>query len=164
MRLRIVQALAGRNLTPLELVEELGDVPQATLYRHVNRLEDGGLLQIVEERQVRGGVERTYGLVEGATTLAGDDLADADTATHLAYFATFTGSLLASWARYLGDGEPPDLEADGAGYRQVPLWLSDDEYAAFLADLGAVVARAYAHEPTPERRRRLLTTIVHPDG
>ena len=38
VRMRILQNLATRNLTPLQLAEELVNVPQATLYRHLNKL------------------------------------------------------------------------------------------------------------------------------
>lgn len=33
VRLRVVQALLGQEMTPQQLVDALGDVPQATLYR-----------------------------------------------------------------------------------------------------------------------------------
>ena len=41
VRLRIVQALVGSPMTPLHLKEQLGDVPQATLYRHLSQLFEG---------------------------------------------------------------------------------------------------------------------------
>src|SRR5690348_17278201 len=62
VRMRILQNLATRNLTPLQLAEELVNVPQATLYRHLNKLVEAGVLLVVEERPVRGTVEKVYGL------------------------------------------------------------------------------------------------------
>ena len=50
VRLRIVQALLPRRqLTAQEIGRHLGDVPQATLYRHLNKLLDGGIIEIVHE-------------------------------------------------------------------------------------------------------------------
>lgn len=161
IRLRIVQALAGRPATPLELKERLGDVAQATLYRHLNQLADGGLVEVVDERPVRGGVERTYGLIDGATALGPDDLADADRDDHLRYFTTFVGALISDFAAYL-DGDGADVGRDGVGYRQAPLWLDDEEFAALIADLQAVVQPLLDNEPRAGRRRRLLSTIVMP--
>jgi len=61
VRLRIVQAFLGdRALTTGELRAELPDVPPASLYRHIARLVDAGVLGVVSERRVRGAVERTY--------------------------------------------------------------------------------------------------------
>ena len=43
----------GAPETAQQLSEELQDVPQATLYRHLNKLEHAGVLVVAEERQVR---------------------------------------------------------------------------------------------------------------
>lgn len=162
IRLRIVQTLAGAQLTPLQVRERLGDVPQATLYRHLKQLADGGLIEVVEERQVRGGVERTYGLVDDAVTLGGEDLGSATPDEHFRYFATFVGTLLADFATYL-DGGDPALGADRVGYRQVPLWLTDEELDSLVDTLRRAVEHHVGNEPAQGRRRRLLTTIVMPD-
>lgn len=162
IRLRIVQALAGARLTPLQVKDRLGDVPQATLYRHLNQLADHGLIEVVDERQVRGSVERTYALVTGATALGDDDLESATPEDHFRYFATFLGTLLNDYASYLDSGNPT-LDADRVGYRQVPLWLTDAEIDALVGAMRSVVDEAVGNEPGPGRRRRLLTTIVMPD-
>jgi len=161
IRLRIVQALLGRPMTPLLLKEYLGDVAQATLYRHLNQLADSGLLEVVEERRVRGGVERTYGVVDSAASLSGADLETATEEDHLRYFVTFVGTLLADFASYL-DASELDLAADRAGYRQAPLWLTDEEVDAMVAKMSLAVQEHLSNEPAPGRRRRLLTTIMMP--
>ena len=60
VRLRIVQAFLGdRALTTAQLAAELGDVPHASLYRHVSLLAKAGVLHVVAERRVRAVVEHT---------------------------------------------------------------------------------------------------------
>src|SRR5688572_10686821 len=59
VRLRILMALAGNDMTTQELTRLVGDVPASSIYRHVNRLIAGGLIEVVAERQVRGTVEKT---------------------------------------------------------------------------------------------------------
>ncbi|MFK8025256.1 MAG: helix-turn-helix domain-containing protein [Ilumatobacter sp.] len=162
IRLRIVQALAGTRLTPLQIKERLGDVPQATLYRHLNQLADNGLIEVVGERPARGSVERTYALVTGATALSDHDFSDATPDEHFRYFATFLGTLLDSYAAYLNAGEPA-LGDDRVGYRQVPLWLTDAELDDMIEAMRSAIEEHEENEPAPGRRRRLLTTIVMPD-
>jgi DNA-binding transcriptional ArsR family regulator len=163
IRLRIVQALVGRPMTPLQLREALGDVAQATLYRHVNHLVEGGLIEVVDERPVRGGVERTYGVVSTAVSLGEEDLGSATAEDHFRYFATFTGTLLADFSAYLESSEL-DLSGDRVGYRQIPLWLTDQELDAMVSDMAQVVQRRLKNGPSPGRRRRLLSTIIMPSG
>ena len=162
IRLRIVQALVGAPMTPLQLKDRLGDVAQATLYRHINQLADGGLLEVVAERPIRGGVERTYGVATASVALGDSELESATTDDHFRYFATFVGTLLADFAAYLDSGEPA-LSADRVGYRQVPLWLTDEEFDALVARMTTAVQEHVDNKPAPGRRRRLLSTIVVPD-
>src|SRR5215831_1697445 len=55
VRLRILQTFLGdRTLTTSDLQAELPDVPPASLYRHVGKLVDAGVLAVVSERRVRG--------------------------------------------------------------------------------------------------------------
>jgi DNA-binding transcriptional ArsR family regulator len=162
VRLRIVQALVGgRRLSPAELARELGDVPPATLYRHVNALADGGVLAVAGERAARGTPERVFALVEGAASLGAEDLAAATPSDHLRYFTIFVAGLIGDFGRYLGR-ERVDFVADGVGYRQIPLELTDEEFAALVGRLDAAFAPALGNAPAPGRRRRLFTTVVVP--
>ncbi|MGH1491025.1 MAG: helix-turn-helix domain-containing protein [Acidimicrobiales bacterium] len=174
IRLRIVQALVNQPLTPAGLSELLGDVAPATLYRHINQLHAGGLIEVVEQRQVRGGTERTFGVVQGAGSLDEADLDGVGSDEHFRYFATFVGTLLGDYAAYLRNAESetqadlqanfqPDFEADGVGYRQVALWLDDEEFEELTNELRAALASRLDRQPAPGRRRRLVTSILMPD-
>ena len=48
--------------TAKQLADIYTDIPQATLYRHLKKMLSDGILQVVEETQVRGTVEKTYSL------------------------------------------------------------------------------------------------------
>ncbi len=162
-RMRIIGALAGgRRLTPQQLSERLDGVPLPSLYRHLGKLVDAGILVVVDERRVRGAVERTYGLSESQGSVSADELAQAGRDDHLRYFTTFLASLLDDFARYL-EQDTVDLVRDGVGYRQAPLYLTDEEFREVVAEIGAVLGRALTHEPGPGRRRRTFSTIVLPE-
>ncbi|WP_298455711.1 helix-turn-helix domain-containing protein [uncultured Cellulomonas sp.] len=165
VRLRIAQAfLGGRTLTTGDLRVELPDVAAATLYRQVTALVDGGVLEVAEERRVRGAVERTYRLRAGAASVDADEAATMTVEEHRRAFLTFVAGLLGGFDRYLdGEGEePPDLGRDGVGYRQRALYLTDDELRELLADLTAVLAPRIAHAPGEGRTRRLFSTVLVP--
>ena len=74
VRLRSVLSVAGRAKTSRAIQDDLDDIPQATLYRHINRLVEAEVLEVVDEQQVRGGVERTLALAEDAGSLAPADI------------------------------------------------------------------------------------------
>lgn len=160
VRLRIVQRFLGdRSLTTADLRAELPDVPVASLYRHVARLVDGGVLEVVAERQVRGAVERTYTLARGV--VEPQAMRALSREEHRAAFLTFLGSLAADFDRYLSQPAIDPL-TDRIGYRQVGLHLTDDEVDEVVAQLGAVLAPYLGRTPSPGSRLRILSTVLLP--
>jgi hypothetical protein len=139
-------------------------VPPATLYRQVAALLDGGVLRVVAERQLRGTVERTYRLVQEATSVDVDELRSMTPDAHRRGFLTFVAGLLAGFDRYLdacGDADGRvDFVADRTGYRTAVMHLSDAEVDDLLAELGEVFARYRDTPPAPGRARRAISTVL----
>jgi DNA-binding transcriptional ArsR family regulator len=162
VRLRIIQALLGdRALTTSDLRSELGDVPPASLYRHVARLVNAGVLSIVAERRVRGTLERTYVLRVAAASINLDEVARMTRQDHRNAFMAFVAGLLGDIDRYLSRDDFDPIR-DGASFRIAGLWLDDAEFAEFLRDTLRVIQPRLANAPKPGRRRRILGTVLLP--
>jgi hypothetical protein len=160
VRLRIVQAFLGdRALTTSQLAAELSDVPAASLYRHVARLVNAEVLQVVAERRVRGALERTYILRVAAAAMGPQEIASMTAEDHRQAFMAFVAGLLADADRYL---QRPGFDPlrDQVGYRLAGLWLDDAEYAELLRDLALVLQPRVANAPRPGRHRRILATVL----
>ena len=156
VRMRIVHALRGRELTTGQLCELLPDVSKAMVYRHVEALTTGEVLEVAEERRVRGAVERTYRLHKaeiGTEDLTVDD--------YRRGFDLALATLLAEFTAYL-DRDGVDPTADLVGFRQHAIWLSRPELEQMIADLRAVIAPRLAHEPAANRARYLLSPVLFP--
>lgn len=162
VRMRIVQAFLGdRELTTGELRSELPDVATATLYRQVTAMVDGDVLQVTDERRVRGAVERTYRLRAGAASVGAEAASTMTADDHRRAFLTFVAGLLGDLDRYLDAGDV-DPARDGVGYRQHALYLTDDELAALVTDLRTVVEPRLAYQPDADRTRRFFSTVLMP--
>jgi predicted ArsR family transcriptional regulator len=65
LRVSILEVLtidSGRTLSPKDLSIEL-QAPLSTVNYHVTELRDSNLVEVVDERQVRGAIEHFYRLV-----------------------------------------------------------------------------------------------------
>nr|WP_225312155.1 hypothetical protein [Microbispora cellulosiformans] len=124
-------------------------------------LVEGEIIEIVAERKVRGTFERSYRLRTANATVTAEDAAGLGADDHRQAFMTFVASLLADFDRYL-DRDDFDLGRDGVGYRQVAMYLSDEEFREFLQDLAAVLRPRLANQPAPGRVRRIHSTVVMP--
>ena len=64
VRMRIISTLFKRRLTTQQIGRALPEVAQATLYRHLSRLMQAGVVAVVALRPVRGVTEKVYALAE----------------------------------------------------------------------------------------------------
>lgn len=162
VRLRILQAfLGGRSLTTSELAAELADIPAASLYRHVARFVDAGVLTVVAERRVRGAVERTYELRLAAARVGPAELAGMTADDHRQAFMAYVAGLLGDFDRYLDRGDT-DLVRDGVTYSLIALWLDDREYADLHARIADMFAPLHANQPGLGRKRRIIGSVFLP--
>ena len=162
IRLRIVEAFLGdRALTTAELQTDFPDVPATSLYRHVARLVDAGVLSVVAERRVRGAVERTYVLRAAAARLNPDEITKMTPEEHRQTFLAFIAGLVGDFDRYLAQGDVDPVH-DGVTFNLAAMWLTDTELIELARELYAVLQPRLAHAPDPGRKRQLLATVLLP--
>lgn len=161
VRIRILQNLATRNLTPLQLAEELVNVPQATLYRHLNKLVEAGIIKVVEEHPVRGTVEKVYGLNRQTLQTGNREVMEASREELLELFTRFMLARIRDFAVYL-QREKIDLVEDKVSFRQAPMYLTDEEFMEMAAELGPVFMKRLNNKPAPGRKPVVWTTIIIP--
>lgn len=132
VRMKIMQFLQIRGeATTKQICEELHDIPQPTLYRHINYLLKEEVLTVKSERKVRGSLERLLALNEAKFT---DNTDIADTAYQ------FLMALYGSFQRY-SDKENADPFADMLSLRTYMLTLTDESYANFFSELREVIEK-----------------------
>ena len=163
IRLRIITTLAGQRYTAQTIGELLPDVAQATLYRHLKALTEGGVLDIVESTPIRGAVEKVYALADESTlNLDPAAIRDLGADDHMRYFAVFAATLLADFAQYLAATPDIDFVRDGVGYHTHAVYLSDEELTALAKGINGLLAPYFENGPGAGRRRRLFSTILRP--
>lgn len=162
VRLRIVLAFGSEQLTTTQVAERLPDVAHATLYRHVGTLADAGVLEVVAERRVRGGIERTYGLVADAVQLGPEQATAMGKDELLRGFVVFAGAMIEAFGRYL-EHPSANLREDPVAFRQAAIWLDDPERADLIRRLREAFAPYLQNEPTDDRERLLVNTVLIPD-
>jgi DNA-binding transcriptional ArsR family regulator len=162
VRLRIVHAMRGdRTLTTGELCALLADVSKAQVYRHVELLAGGGILEVAEERRVRGAVERRFRLRADRASIDAATAASLTPDDHRRAFATAMAALVAEFTAYLAS-DHADPAGDLVGYRQHAVWLSHDELVALIEELRAAIVPRLAQTPAEGRSRFLLSPVLFP--
>ncbi|WP_420645090.1 helix-turn-helix domain-containing protein [Candidatus Leptofilum sp.] len=163
VRMRLVTELAGRQMTPRQLAAAMSDVAQATLYRHIRRLLDGGIFEVVAEQVVNGATERTYGVVSGSARLTADEMQSVSAEQHVRYFSTFAAALIDTFARYAQQSDPADFASEGLSYNRAVIYLTDEERIAFQTQIINLVGQVMANQPALERKRFTLASVTIPE-
>jgi hypothetical protein len=162
VRIRIVNSFSGgRTRTTSELCARLPQVSQATVYRQVGVLAAAGVLQVIDERHVRGAVERRYRLDRELAMIDQDAAARMALDDHRRAFTAAMAALIAEFSSYI-DRPDSDPSRDLVGYRQIPLWLSPAELASVIDQFQAVIGPLIANPPARNRRQFLLSPILFP--
>lgn len=164
IRLDIISALTTQRMTAGELAKIMPGVPLTTLYRHINLLVEGGLLEVVEEHPIRGTVERVYALA-GPPSLKAEDLEGMTKKDYEQSFAIFLSSLLRDAKHYLEhkpDDREIDLLADGVEVTKLQLQLSDEEFRTLNTQIFEMILSVAKNEPAPDRKRRVFSYVFIP--
>ncbi len=161
IRMRLVTELSERQLTTRELAAALPDIPQATLYRQIKRLLDGGVFYVVEENVVNGAVERTYALVVERVQLTHEDVAGLSSEQHVEMFSMFAASLIHTFTRSMEKNADRDVK--NVQYARTNVYLSDVERKAFEEKLSDLITDLMANQPNAERKRYALASVFLPD-
>jgi DNA-binding transcriptional ArsR family regulator len=161
VRIRIVSEFAGHERTVRDLADALPDVPQATLYRHVAALVDGGVLEQIAERAARGPSERVYRVAPGADRIRPEEIDAVPAAEQRRMFAVFTASLIDSFAAYVASDDAVP-SADGLAYNRAVVNLSRQERLDFAARFETLVAEILALPPGRHRGRYHIASCFIP--
>lgn len=114
LRLRLLSLLTGEALSAAEAARVLGE-SQANVSYHLRRLAQAGLVRLVEEARVRGGVAKRY----RHDPESGETLGSGDPDEHQALMRSLADELIVRSARYVPDSDFVFTDAEVTVPREV---------------------------------------------
>jgi len=158
-RMRIFQALNGVELSINQLAHALPDIPKPSLYRHVHKMLEAGVLQIARVRHVNGIEERFYIAAEGLI-----DPADVARPGGLEQFADhvrlYGSSAAQDLASYILERGEPDLNNILA--RDYTFYATEQEFMQARQALYNLLETLQATPPAEGRTKRRIFLMGHP--
>ncbi|MBN1266551.1 MAG: helix-turn-helix domain-containing protein [Anaerolineales bacterium] len=162
VRLQIVLILSRSSaLSTAEIAHELSDVPKSSIYRHLQKLLEGGMVKVERTRQVRGVQEKYYALAE-TPHLSSEDVTGFTKQDHVRTFTTFTATLIRDFNSYIQHSVKLDLAEDRTGYNVVEVYATTEELDDFGKAFGESIQKLVKNEPLKDRNLHKLVLISHP--
>ncbi|MDX8290811.1 helix-turn-helix domain-containing protein [Metabacillus indicus] len=161
VRMQIIQQLSRNDATVSQLKEWISDIPQATLYRHLNILKENKIIFVKEERKIRGAVERTYAIEKQNPVVSLEELKSMSGEDHLNMFMTFLSNVTGQAKSYLL--ADPDLSNDPFGYSQVDLHLTKEEVEDLSKSMNELLSRFITNKPSSQNEKVTLIQMLLPE-
>lgn len=147
--------------TAKQLSDIYHDIPQATLYRHLKKMLNDGILQVIEETQVRGTVEKTYALALDVNDKMETMLEENSGELYMQYFMQYILGFAKQFQRYC-QSPGIQIKEDMTGFSLSPLYLSDEELTDLVTSISQVIGAVKQNEPKPNRKLRTIGVIISP--
>ncbi len=151
----------GRT-TAKQVMEQCKNIPQATLYRYLKAMEKDGIIQVLEEKRVRGVVEKVYGPGE---ILKGDEIQKAlennSGEVYMLLLLQYMHSIVSEFYEYTKQ-ENIDLQKDGSGFSIGPIYGNDEEIMEAMQEISVIVERLRNNGPGEGRKMRSIGLILTP--
>lgn len=153
--------LEGTEKTAQQIAAALDDVPASSVYRHLQLLQEAGIVEVVAERPVRGAVEKTLRLVANAGSLDQNEAAQMTVDDFRRSLLAFHTQLFHEFEQYV-QREGSDPGRDLIGFNAVTLYATDEEMLTVIAAMNAAIEPLLKHKPGAGRIRRRLASWMLP--
>ncbi len=155
VKIRIMQYVQENDtVTTKQIAEKLTDIPTATLYRHINTMLTEEILIIVEERKVRGSLERSIAINKQMLVSVGNEgIAGA------AY--QFFMNLFLQFRQYEEKGNCDPLK-DMLSMRTCMLKLTDEQFYKLFDEWKDVIEKYQKEEDIIHGKMRSISFVSAP--
>ncbi|NLY08589.1 MAG: helix-turn-helix domain-containing protein [Tissierellia bacterium] len=159
-KLKIIMALYEKEyLTAQDIKSIAPDIPHASLYRHLNSLEDEGLIKVVKKERVRSMVEKTYSLSLPLDDGLQHQLSNRDGEGLFQLFYGFMLPLLSRFFRYSRMGSI-DLMHDPMSFKSFKIKGSPSELRKLTKQIQDLIEPFAVEDPEAQTMAVVLTPPV----
>lgn len=149
------------QMTAKQLQQTNIDIPQATLYRTLNRLVEAGMIEVVAENRVRGAVEKVYAASSSVNADVNKIVNENHGEGYLQLFANYALGIMNEFKEY---SQRPNIDIlhDGSGFSASPINVTPEELQELALKIAEVTKPYRENIPAPNRKMRTMALIFTP--
>lgn len=169
VRMKIVRVLmtnSQNGLTPLEMAKMIQDVPQATLYRHIQKLTDAGIIKVWKEEKVRAVMEKRYIVNIEDASLHPDEWKRYTMEEKLDYYSYYQLALFNQYQTYLEKIEKQNVN-DKATLAMLDVRLNEPVFEEFQQELTELMKKYHKmseEDTNQDKKNRSIGITIIPDA
>jgi len=160
--MKIVIVMLEKEQVTTKDILDVVNVPQATLYRYIAKMQKNNIIEVVKEEYKRGSYEKTYQLKYDPIRELGKIGAEGTVEEKQSLFLMFMMNIMNQFNQYV-ERDNSDLIKDQTGFRTYPLYLSPKENQEFIQGFGELLQK-YISNDANEDRLLYSFSFVHVKG
>ncbi|EON70678.1 helix-turn-helix transcriptional regulator [Lysinibacillus sphaericus] len=160
---QIILAIQAKGeCTAKDLLSLQYDIPQATLYRTLNRLVESGVIKIVEEKKVRAVTEKVYALNDSFLNVNQSIIEQNDGEAYFKLFTNFLFVLMKEFQNY-AEKSSINIVEDGSGFSATPIYATVEEMLDIGNKFKEIITPYQTRNASFEgQKMHILATIITP--
>lgn len=161
IRFKIALELIDKKegLSIMQLSQLLQDVPQATLYRHMNAMFEDGLVKIVHTRKTRSGAEKFYAINTETYKIDEEEWNRASYDEKVDFVTFYFMYILQSYKSY---HETMGGNKDQSTFSIAKLKLDDSKFEDFQSELNSLFKKYYDESQNENCKERTISLVIIP--
>lgn len=161
LRIKIIQELAQKQkATTKEIQKACGDCSQATLYRHLKEMLDYDLIEVVEENNINGIIEKVYSIKTDVSKEIMNDTSKMSKDDFQNIFNQFLITIMSDLKSYLDQKNAIEDIKNNIGLVSFSLFLSDEELVDMMKEISKIVSSHMSNEKNDLRKLRKISYII----
>lgn len=157
----VVVMLEKKEVTTKDILK-IVNVPQATLYRYIAKMQKNNIIEVVKEEYIRGSYEKTYKLKNDPIRELGKVATEGTVEEKQSLFMMFMMNIVNQYNQYV-ERKESDMVKDQTGFRTYPLYLNPKENQEFIKGFGELLQK-YISNDANEDRLLYSFSFVHVKG
>lgn len=162
LTIKIIRLLTNNELTIKEINQKIDTVSKASLYRHIKKMYDEGIIKVVSERLINGITEKTYTFaIDGGGKLSLDYINKLSQKEYKTLFAQFIAMITGDFEDNFNDYELSYIK-NKTKFSQILLYLSKDEQKEFNEGMNKLLTKYIDNKLDDNREKKVLSFISMP--
>ena len=157
----LTEIKSSQKITAKEISAKLKEIPQTTLYRHLNRMVEDGIIEVIGENQIKNLREKIYALAIDFDEEMKAIENDSSNQLFLAQFKAFTNGLEEEFHKALTDKRLGDAQGS-YGFNITPFYATNEEVHELAFKIQELLKPYTEIESCPMRRLRNIASIITP--
>ena len=150
------------RITAKELAQIVTQLPQATLYRYLNKMVKDGLIKVVAENQIRNVKEKVYAMAIDFEAENKKIAEDSSGESYLALFQIFTNGLHEDFKKHMSTGNAAINRKFAYAFGALPITVTDEEAEELYKKIEALLQPYHDNPMTADRYLRNFALVVTP--